>query len=531
LKNKNRIDAFKLLVRQNRCIEALEMVGLDVPNKEMREQIGSSFGQLKDEAALAIEIASLLHRLGETKPAGLLFDLLVMESASHSEKRLYDVCAAEYRVGRVDEAFAHIEPITLGSAGGVLRQLFSKRLDVATVWWSYFSQAHPNEPRRQTLKRVHSILSPKSGMSIADVKQLAARAADFSKGLDLRAHWLEKISETIALHGDAKLAHTYLQDSANLQPTSARLMKLGDSQARLTQWKKAAETYGKVWEMDQSEPLALYLQGWATTQSGEEARGDGLKQRAKLLPLGNTHHRFVLAEGLQKRGLRQAADRQFEMVTRLGSGNDRFMLNAAKILGNSIYPTNRFQAAEYWQQLLLSCLRTTTRFGEIEGYLQLPHIINKAQARGFLEQGKTELAAAAASRSHAIIPGETRLAIDLVPEFDKAQSGKFADELFAKIYAVNIAICERFPNSASHHNNLAWMAAKCHRRIDDALKLSQRATTLQPENSGYLDTLAELHFLAGDRDKAIELAQRCLKFDAKNVHYQEQLERFRKAPK
>ncbi len=50
------------------------------------------------------------------------------------------------------------------------------------------------------------------------------------------------------------------------------------------------------------------------------------------------------------------------------------------------------------------------------------------------------------------------------------------------------------PNSAAVMNNVAWDFATHDEHLDEALKLSQRSLKLEPEESMYWDTLAEIYF-------------------------------------
>ena len=48
---------------------------------------------------------------------------------------------------------------------------------------------------------------------------------------------------------------------------------------------------------------------------------------------------------------------------------------------------------------------------------------------------------------------------------------------------------------------------------------------LDPDNSGHLDTLAEVYFQRGDKDKAIELMKKCIEMQPKYEYFHKQLKR------
>src|SRR5262249_6447737 len=97
---------------------------------------------------------------------------------------------------------------------------------------------------------------------------------------------------------------------------------------------------------------------------------------------------------------------------------------------------------------------------------------------------------------------------------------------FASALDANEKICKDYPGSATHHNNLAWMCACCRRELDKGLEHAAQAVKLSPDNAGYLDTLAEVHFQRGDKDKAVELMKKCLALDGGRAYYRKQLQRF-----
>ncbi|MCS7049883.1 MAG: hypothetical protein NZ483_11405 [Verrucomicrobiae bacterium] len=86
---------------------------------------------------------------------------------------------------------------------------------------------------------------------------------------------------------------------------------------------------------------------------------------------------------------------------------------------------------------------------------------------------------------------------------------------------------ERAPDSAELHNNLAWLLAVSRVRLDEALHHAQRAVELEPRQPAYLDTLAEVHFQRGDRQKALELIARCIELDPESTYFRDQEQRFR----
>ncbi|MBC7854057.1 MAG: tetratricopeptide repeat protein, partial [Pirellulaceae bacterium] len=102
--------------------------------------------------------------------------------------------------------------------------------------------------------------------------------------------------------------------------------------------------------------------------------------------------------------------------------------------------------------------------------------------------------------------------------------------LYERAYAVHAPLAQKFPDSAPCRNNVAWLSAVCHQRLDEALVHAQKAVELSPSTSSYLDTLAEVHFQKGDRPKAIEYAKNVLELAPGNKLFAERLNHFENDP-
>jgi uncharacterized Ntn-hydrolase superfamily protein len=85
----------------------------------------------------------------------------------------------------------------------------------------------------------------------------------------------------------------------------------------------------------------------------------------------------------------------------------------------------------------------------------------------------------------------------------------------------------RGERDASLLNGLAWSCATHDIFLSDALRAAERAAEIEPRNIDILDTLAEVHFRAGNATKAIEVESRAASLDPKSTYLKEQIERFR----
>jgi tetratricopeptide (TPR) repeat protein len=134
------------------------------------------------------------------------------------------------------------------------------------------------------------------------------------------------------------------------------------------------------------------------------------------------------------------------------------------------------------------------------------------------------------AKCHAMLPSDGSLADDFFPAVRKMGLIKEHDEWFGISWDRMSAVIEEFPNSDNTCNTAAWLASRARRNLDSAEKLLLHALALNPEQSAYLDTMAEIHFAKGNREKAVEWSSEAINFMPLDSMLRRQHERFLTAP-
>lgn len=130
-------------------------------------------------------------------------------------------------------------------------------------------------------------------------------------------------------------------------------------------------------------------------------------------------------------------------------------------------------------------------------------------------------------------PSDGSLADDFFPAVRKAGLLKEHDEWFMISWDRLSAVVKQFPECDNTCNTTAWLASRARLKLDEAEKLETKVIALNPEESTYLDTMAEIQFAKGDRKKAVEYSARAVDFEPTGPQapvLRRQLERFRAAP-
>lgn len=131
---------------------------------------------------------------------------------------------------------------------------------------------------------------------------------------------------------------------------------------------------------------------------------------------------------------------------------------------------------------------------------------------------------------HRMFPSDGSLADYFFPALRKMGLIKEHDEWFKISWERINAVIAQFPNSDNTCNTAVWLASRAQRNLDQAEALQKRALALNPDQPAYLDTMAEVQFAKGHRDKALEWSNRAVNFKPEDSQIRRQLDRFRNAP-
>jgi tetratricopeptide (TPR) repeat protein len=519
LKNKEKSFAFHLLAAQQRYKEAFEQVG-DHPSASWEEP-------------LALGRARIHVLLGEkdkgVKVLGDYFKGLKNLRDSRRDISPYlKVIETERQLHLTEEAFAHCaDVLDQARKEEQLRQLFGKlfpdRAGEVVAWWQFLRKKYGAGKEPAALKRLRTLMDGK--MPVKEFTALAAemaKAAADSKEETERQQGFQALGETCLAYGQKAIAQTYLEKAS----TQESLIRLGDLLAGKKLWQQAAERYRLAGTKDRSKPLPLYLRGDALVRAGFLDEGKKWIDIAHLLPLAQDKVRFDFSRALDKRGFDEAVRRELELITRTGLFNYVEMSNALRFLGMAAYARKDFdKAAFYYERTLLICLGRVI-FINPAGYLSVPASVHHLRARAWLARGKIDEALKEVNEVVAAFPGDIEASINMVPELEKRDRKKQANELFNRAFNHYSKLCKAYPKSVQFHNSLAWLSVCCRRHMDTALEHARKAVALDPRNAGCLDTLAEIYYQKGDKEQALKLIRRCIELDPKKKYFRNQIKRF-----
>jgi tetratricopeptide (TPR) repeat protein len=515
--------ATELLVAQGKLSEALA-----VSEKAAKAESGQSFRDRSYHVGL-------LHRLGRVKDAREWLARLAKDMEScQSDAWLERQIELEARLGLREQAEAHaatrLEGRTGGYIGASFAALYPSLGEQAETVWRVLRKKYPQENPVESLKRLRR-LDHRTATGDELRELLLAPAPDASWLPDARVNQAyEHLAELVKRSERADLATTLLSHSEWAKAPSGALVLLADTLAGAGQWRAAADAYLKIWKQDRACALACFLHGRALVQLGRVTEGQQFIEKSHRLLLGSEAAREQFRSSLHDRGFAADADLEAGILRRVavpGTWSHGQSLNhdarLAQRSGDSL------AAAAVMERNLLRLIPTQMGFTSIGAYIRETANVHIFRAKGYIAQGKIDDALREIERAEAIHPRHLDLPILLVGDLDKVGKTERAAGLFDSTYQRLKQDCRDFPECADAHNQLAWLAARCRRNLDEALEHAQTAVRLAPQVSGYVDTLAEVHFQRGEATKAIELMKQCLKMPSNNAgYYREQLARFEK---
>ncbi len=501
----------------------------------------------KEQKQLEILKARTLYQLGEKDKAQALFTRLAAQIKEGVDLSWVEsLLEAEYKVGLKEQAFEHCakamsdglpKEMKVIQAGAYLKPFFPDRAETAEVWWELLRLKHKDETNASILKRLRDLMEGKVA-----AKEVKACIEEADRALAVpqerkvprdTARRRQVWAGAVAAVGLDDLAHSLLEKAG----TPEALLRLGDLLAGKKQWAKAAERYRQAWDKDrihddtvpegkQLDPLPLFLAGSALVKAGQNTEGKKLIEQAHWVLLGDASGRYAFLQALTKRGHGEAVRRETDLLLRVSEPNSYYWGEAARRLGIAALARKDYrQAAEAFEQSMLRCLNTYTHFVQSGAYAGVPAQVHQLRARALLIAGKFEQAQQQIDLALAASPGNVELPIALVPDLERCGHKKEAAALFDRCFAAYEKVCEDYPRCAWAHNSAAWMAACCRRHLDKALEHARKAVELAPTTAGYLDTLAEVYFQRGEKDKAVALQKRVVELDPKKVYFRKQLRR------
>ena len=290
-------------------------------------------------------------------------------------------------------------------------------------------------------------------------------------------------------------------------------------------------------DLSRDDAQLLYLAGIVEEAAGNTGERDRLFALARQLAPADSRYHLWLAHVFDKLHREDIMEYELKQAIETKPGNREIELKAVERLAHSAFVNRQFaRAADLFEK---AHSLTERERKTVTNYSYYQHV-----CRGFalLGEGKPDswkkaLAECDKAWQTDVDGLETPVLGERIaaacPDEKQAEElrskwRRRSDEL-AKAYRLAIA---GEPHQPNYYNRLAWFLAEIDRDHDEGIRAVKRALELQPYESAYIDTLAELQFKKGDVAAAVKTIRRVVAlFPFANDYYRHQLDRFEVALK
>jgi hypothetical protein len=491
----------------------------------------------QDALLLRGSAAKDFARLGLKKRCTEMAERLAKENAVAKSPRVYvSLAEAERAIGLTDKAWEHFLPAIESSGENGLQQWYVARAfpprGNAVDWSGIWTASLANNPRPANVLFDRIRRAYDKTMSLDDLSAVVEKVAI---SLDINHPYVDLVADVgrrLRAAGKETDAIKLVEEMAQEATEGDLYACLGDWAAEKGDWQTAETRYETAWKKNRTRALPLYLWAHAQEHNGHPAEARERIALAHQLSVGDEFRLAEVIRGLLDHGMDDDAAREADVLIRTGSplsSSSQEALRSAAALADD--HGDFAVAAALWQRVQMDYLAGSYWFETHSQYLHLPNTAADSRARAMVTAGDWAGARLEIKACMDMCPIDSSIAIDVVPELDKAGKHAEADALFDKMFAVEEAVCQKFPDSTFQLNECAWLAAKCNRRLDKAIARARRAVELDPgtgpdQGVDAIDTLAEAYFRHGDFKLAVIEERKCVALAPTVIFHKKQLARF-----
>jgi hypothetical protein len=409
--------------------------------------------------------------------------------------------------------------------------------DQVTAWWNWLGEIQPKAKRAERLDAMLALFdvcpdpADRRGKWLPLLWQAVDAAPPGERQL-LAGRIYEMASQTGA--GDVATA---MRAWEKLAPEGRDKVFFGQQLyqfSALDRWDDAADLVMKqfaVMKEDGQEPGAdLHAYAAATLRmAGREQQASEHDGWVDKLSLGNAKTAFTIANGYAYgRDYQRAAEWWRRAVIQSGNQSED-ITNALKFYTDHLLETRQWRETAALSELLaLQYVGSEYLYASYLPLMRFRLQADTARALAGLGQNR-DRSLGLLEQCHRMFASDGSLADFFFPALREAGLLKQHDAWFRESWKQFDVVIRRFPEADNVRNTAAWFASRALRELAAAERHVRKALELNPRQSAYLDTMAEIQFAKGQRDKALEWSNLAINYLPEDIMLRRQHERFRSA--
>jgi len=529
LKNLNPMILFQQLVEREQIDEALKSIGLD-PDKPDYEKwlaqrmTGIQGNQENDELNDVSIMLSFMEKRGLWEPIQKSFVADVLELADKKNDAFLELlanCFSPYATTRVAPEVAMQIAVAYAKDdevlwGAMIRAAFSDNTSF-TQWWEWLGELSPKASKaerfRQLLVIFRAIPDHKNELQGIEDSITACMKTAPKEQLAAYRTLLNVLS---AITRQTRYAQWAVSDESELDTDD--LMNLGRWDAAADKWSASTKT----------NPDQIIAQLWASVcqrMAGNTVEADKREKLFESLVYGDSAVMMAAASIYNYVGMTSKSQEWRKMALDCGNQDSSWHLSLYLEAEDLVLQGEWAQALSGYEAYILSTIDDDEGGTNINSF----RTRKKADmARGFsFIKNKPQLAFKILDDCHKSLLADASLADQFFPALRLCGAIKQHDQWFEESWAAMMKLRDKYPMDDNIRNSAAWLAARSIRRLDDAEKESLEALRLRPNQAAYLDTMAEIWFARGNREKAIEWSAKSIQSEPGTSALREQYYRFK----
>ncbi len=406
----------------------------------------------------------------------------------------------------------------------------------AGEWWDWLGELDPKLPlgdRFDAMLAIHRLGADPRGLHGQWLQRVwkAVEAAPKAEQERLAARLSTLAYETGDAEG-AQRAWDLMAEPARLEVSWEQRISHLSAAGR---WADAADLILKQInaQSDGKGEISPQLHAYAAATlrlAGKKAEAEAHDHWAEKLYLGNPSFAIRIANGYAF-GLDFARAAIWQRRAAFESSPDSAeFLFALKLYSDTLLETGRWKEAASTSEVLARVYASS----DYRWNNPLPFMRQRLQADlgRALSRLKSNRAAAIASLDacHKTFLSDGSLADIFFPALRREGLIEEHNRWFEDSWKFMEDAISRYPESDNTRNTAAWLASRAVRRLDEATAHLKTALAARPDQPAYLDTMAEIEFARGNREKALEWSSRAVNFEPDDSQLRRQHERFRSDP-
>jgi len=412
--------------------------------------------------------------------------------------------------------------------------------DETSSWWAWMPELDPKASRIERFDAMLALFDIGGDPKKLRAKWLALAWDDVNRTpADKQAALIKRISFiTTQLSSKSGNAEQGLRAWDQLPESGRGEIFWGAHILNLSakdRWNDAAAVFlkqiARVTELKQEPRPDCYAYVAACLrQAGRAAEAVSYDAWADKLALGNTEATIQIGHAYAYgRDYKRAGEWWNRAIRECDPDSSEFVMSL-QLITDSLLENGQWKSAAAMSEVIAQTYASSD-------YASLPAIgllrqrmqADMARALGNLKNDRAG-SIAILGKCHRLFPSDGSLADSFFPSLRKAGLIEEHNRWFGISWDLMAEVLKRYPASDNTYNTAGWLASRARLKLDLAENYLQKALAMNPEQSAYLDTMAEIQFAKGNRAKAFEWSQLAVNFSPQDSLLRRQHERFRSDP-